>query len=665
MPNKLSQFWQELKRRNVVRVITVYAGAAFVIIELINNITEPLRLPEWTPTLVIILLAIGFPVVIIFSWIYDIHPEDGIVKTEGAEREKSAENPKSSNGWKIASYISFVVIVGLIILNIVPGSKSDHRSRNLDKSIAIIPFQNDSPDRENEYIINGMMESILNNLAKIKDLSVVSRSSIEQFRDSSVFVPDVARFLNVSYILEGSVQKYGDRIRMFVQLIDRDDHHIWSEQYDRVIRTVEENLSLQSEIATLVANELQAVITPAEKEFINKKPTADPKAYELYQRGREEYWKYWNDPDNIKAYERSTEYLLEALEYDSTFAEVYTSLALNYFEKNYWEEYFLVDFMDSAFSLVNSALYYDNQQPDAYLIRGRILSEKDMPKSAGRDLKDAINLNPNSWRSYFEIGKLYFGINQVSGFENLQKAASLNYGLERPVILNTIARNLALAGFDRPAKLYFDQALALSSDSLTYYTSLAAMENWTGNYTVSIEYCQKALSIDPNYAPALDRMAYDYMFMGEYDQSYRYYTDLVKSRSGSELPDINDIHRVAYAYWKAGLKDEADSLFNLQEQYCLRMIELGRGHASGGAAYYDLAGVYAFRGEKELAMENLRIFSEKLIAGVWIVTLINDDPLFDTLRGDPEFQQIVSSIEAKYQAEHEKVKQWLEENDML
>ena len=88
-PNKLSQFWQELKRRNVVRVITVYAGAAFVIIELINNITEPLRLPDWTPTLVIVLLAIGFPIVIIFSWIYDIHPEGGMVKTEPSEKVKA------------------------------------------------------------------------------------------------------------------------------------------------------------------------------------------------------------------------------------------------------------------------------------------------------------------------------------------------------------------------------------------------------------------------------------------------------------------------------------------------------------------------------------------------------------------------------------------------
>src|SRR5210317_1668509 len=122
MPNKLSQFWQELKRRNVVRVITVYAGVAFVILELVDIIAEPLKLPSWLLPVVIVLLSIGFIIAVILSWIYDIHPEGGMVKTEPAEKVKAEDIPKSSNNWKIASYISFVVIVGLIVLNIIPRS---------------------------------------------------------------------------------------------------------------------------------------------------------------------------------------------------------------------------------------------------------------------------------------------------------------------------------------------------------------------------------------------------------------------------------------------------------------------------------------------------------------------------------------------------------------
>ena len=188
-PNRLIKFWQELKRRNVIRVIAVYAGAAFVIIELINNITEPLRLPEWSPTFVIVLLSIGFPIVIIFSWIYDIHPEEGMVKTEPSDQLKEKEVPKSSNGWRIASYISFVVIMGLIVLNIIPRSRKEALSEILDKSIAVLPFINDSQDQENEHLINGIMEDLLINLQSIKDLRVPGRTSTEQYRNNLKPIP--------------------------------------------------------------------------------------------------------------------------------------------------------------------------------------------------------------------------------------------------------------------------------------------------------------------------------------------------------------------------------------------------------------------------------------------------------------------------------------------
>ena len=137
-PNKLSQFWQELKRRKVTRTITVYAAAAFVILELTDIVAPSLGLPDWTPNLIIILLIVGFIIAVILSWIYDLHPEGGIVKTEPAEKVKAEDMPKSSNSWKIASYISFVVIVGLIVLNIIPRSNN---KKILEKSIAVLPLE--------------------------------------------------------------------------------------------------------------------------------------------------------------------------------------------------------------------------------------------------------------------------------------------------------------------------------------------------------------------------------------------------------------------------------------------------------------------------------------------------------------------------------------------
>ena len=158
-PHKLSQFWQELKRRKVIRVITVYAASAFVILELVSIIVEPLKLPEWLLPVVIVLLCVGFIIAVILSWIYDIHPERGMVKTEPSHKVKDEDIPKSSNSWKIASYISFVVIVGLIVLNIIPRSNSNRKV--LEKSIAVLPFTNMSGDPSQEFIGDGFSENVI------------------------------------------------------------------------------------------------------------------------------------------------------------------------------------------------------------------------------------------------------------------------------------------------------------------------------------------------------------------------------------------------------------------------------------------------------------------------------------------------------------------------
>ena len=160
-PNKLSKFWQELKRRKVTRVITVYAAAAFVTLELVSIIVEPLKLPEWTLPFIIVLLCVGFIIAIILSWIYDIHPEGGIVKTESAYKVKEDEISKSSNSWKIASYISFVVIIGLLAINIFGNRNQTKIDKSLEKSIAVLPFQNFSTEPGQEAMCLGLSDEIM------------------------------------------------------------------------------------------------------------------------------------------------------------------------------------------------------------------------------------------------------------------------------------------------------------------------------------------------------------------------------------------------------------------------------------------------------------------------------------------------------------------------
>ena len=166
VPAGKSSFFQELKRRKVVRVLSVYAAAAFVILELMSIVIEPLGLPNWTLPMVIVLLVAGFIIAVIFSWIYDRVPEGGWKKTAPSHQETGEEKEPNGKAWKIASYLSFVVIIALIILQVLPKKNLVELNPDLEKSIAVLPFKNDSNDSTNVYLINGLMESILDNLQK-------------------------------------------------------------------------------------------------------------------------------------------------------------------------------------------------------------------------------------------------------------------------------------------------------------------------------------------------------------------------------------------------------------------------------------------------------------------------------------------------------------------
>jgi len=272
MPNKLSHFWQELKRRKVIHVITVYAGVAFVIIELVNNVTEPLRLPDWTPTPVITLLLIGFPVAVIFSWIYDIHPEEGVIKTKPSREIPKEERSHTPNSWRIATFVSVVIIVGLIIWNIVGGKKQTGIDRSLANSIAVLPFQNYSTEPNQEAMCLGLTDEIISHLDRIESFDkVVSLTPVLKYRTPDKTISEIATELGVNYVLEGVYKKIDDELAVSAQLIEPSyDRHIWQQDYNRPYTDI---MEIQSDIALQIGDHINAFITKEDIERIKKIPT--------------------------------------------------------------------------------------------------------------------------------------------------------------------------------------------------------------------------------------------------------------------------------------------------------------------------------------------------------------------------------------------------------
>ncbi len=236
--NKLSQFWQELKRRKVIKVIAMYAATAFIIMEAGEIMLPRLGLPDWTVTFIIILLIIGFPIAIILSWIFDVTPE-GLKKTEPVnvvtEKETVAKPVKRK--LRVSDIIIAVLVVAVVIL-VYPKIFQQNKVEDIvEKSIAVRPFWNESIEKENEFFVNGMTEDIRINLSKIADLRVLSRGSVEKYRDTQYSTIDIARDLNVTYVLEGTAQRIENQVKIHVQLIlAQNDDHIWENSYKEDIK---------------------------------------------------------------------------------------------------------------------------------------------------------------------------------------------------------------------------------------------------------------------------------------------------------------------------------------------------------------------------------------------------------------------------------------------
>ena len=287
MPNKLSRFWQEIKRRRVIHVIIVYATVAFVLIELTDIVAPSLDLPDWTLNFIIILLCVGFPIAIIFSWIYDITLK-GIRKT----------GPIKLANKKGEDFI-----------------ESDKTSR-FENSIAVLPFQDMSPQKDQEYFCDGITEELINVLTHVESLKVIARTSCFAFKDKHKDVREIGKKLDVENLLEGSIQKDNNRLRITAQLIKvTDGSHIWSERFDRDINDL---FAIQDEISLAIVDTLKVKLLGEEKALMVKRHTEDPEVYKLYLKAI-----YYYSLATDEGFEKARSYVEQALQIDPGFAAGY------------------------------------------------------------------------------------------------------------------------------------------------------------------------------------------------------------------------------------------------------------------------------------------------------------------------------------------------------
>ncbi len=367
MSDKAS-FFSELKRRNVYKVAIAYAVVAWLLMQIASQIFPFFEIPNWAVRLVVLLLVIGFPVALILAWAFELTPE-GIKRAEDVDLTKSTARRTSHKLLWITAVVAIVAAALFVAgrLNLFHSKPSTATGVASEKSIAVLPFENLSEDKANAYFADGIQEEILTRLAKIADLKVISRTSTLQYQSKPGNLSDIAKQLGVANILEGSVQKAADQVRINVQLIKAaTDTHLWADTYDRKLTDI---FTVESQVAKAVADTLQAKLSGTEQSAIAARPSENSEAHDLYLKGRYFFGK--RTADDLK---RAIDYFNQALAKDPNYALAYAGLADSYVLLPEYSRESSAELFPKARAAAGKALAIDNTLAEAHASLGLLLA---------------------------------------------------------------------------------------------------------------------------------------------------------------------------------------------------------------------------------------------------------------------------------------------------
>src|SRR5213082_2542635 len=478
----MSGFFEELQRRKVYRIAAAYIIAAGFIIQIGSAVIPAWELPNWTLRFVVVLLLIGFPIALILAWAYD-------VTAQGIRATPTVSAPGTHRRRNLTLLIATGVIVSAAAgFFLLPRASA----RKIDKSIAVLPFENLSDDKENAYFADGIQDDVLTNLSKIGDLKVISRTSVMPYRGKTQNLREIGKTLGVSTILEGSVRRSGNRVRVNVQLIDATtDEHLWANDYDRDLTDV---FAIQTDLAQKIAGELQAKLSPTEKAQIEKKPTQNGEAYLAFVQAHN----LQGAMEDIGKLKQSEQLYARAIELDPKFA-----LALaRYSQLESWLFHSIEPTRErrqKARALAEQALQLQPDLPEAHLAMGQSYYYGDNNYDAAqKEFEIAQRGLPNESEVYLALGAIQRRQGKwAESTANFEKAASLNPKESWP--LQNLAQNYqVLRDFDAANKT-IDRGLKVDPESVGLWetkSKLAIAEK--GDLSVSEQAFQAAKSMPMN-----------------------------------------------------------------------------------------------------------------------------------------------------------------------
>jgi len=670
----------ELKRRNVYKVAVAYIVAGWALAQGIAQVFPVFDVPDWIVRLIVVLIVVGFPFALIFAWAFEITPE-GVKRTAEADAMPRSARPMN-RAWIYIVVAGAMISVGLFFLGrYTAGNRIT--SSDEKKSIAVLPFASLSDDKNDAYFADGVQDQILNNLAKVSDLKVISHTSVRQYKTGAERnMREIGRQLGVVYIMEGSVQRARDRLRINAQLIDaRTDTHIWAETYDR---TAADLFAIQSELAQSIVTQLKAKLSPQQKAEIEERPTQDLDAFELYLQAKAIIDSYVNATDVRAALLQALKSLDEAIQRDPNFVSAYCYAARANDLLFFFDLDPTPDRISRADAAVKAALRLRTDSAEAHFARAdylfRCLRDYDR---ALEELAIARLGLPNSTPFFILSGYI---TRRRNHFHEAERDFSTAFALDprNPNAYNLLADTYVLQRRFPEAVHVYDNVLAAGEQTPIVRFRRASCILWrtgdTGPFReILTKYPDMEFAggqtparswmaiLDGNYAEAervltasarqdFQDIDFSFYFPKSWYQAmvarakgdsarataaFRECREILAQRLVVKPEHARTIAVLAQVDAGLGQKDLAIR----EAQHAIDLMPISKDIYDGALVLEGLAQVYVWSGDRDRAIELV----QKLltIPGYINYGRLKLHPLWSPLRGDPRFEKIVNALAPK------------------
>ena len=685
-----SNFLAELKRRNVYKVAVAYAIVAWLLTQIATQVFPFFEIPNWAVRLVVLAMIAGFPIALIIAWAFELTPE-GIKRTEDADATKKQSRGRA---WIYVAIVGAVLSLGLFILGRYTASRSTSAEAERSpaiadsapaKSIAILPFENLSDDKANAYFAEGVKDEILTKLAAIRDLKVISRTSTAKYQSKPDNLKKVAQELGVSAILEGAVQRAGDKVRVNVQLIDaRADTHLWAKSYDRDFKDV---LGVQSAIAEEIAQALRANLSPSESNVLAAVRTQNTEAYDFFLRAQYEFHQAQSTLVT-GAFDRADAFYQQALTRDPNFAEAAAGLAHSRLNRHWFVSPLSPRELEEVKSIIDHALAVAPNSPEAHVARGVFFYWAHRQyDNALAEFNRALELQPNNALAQQFLGWVYRRRGEWErSIADAQRAQELDP--RDPSIPSSLGGIYAALRLWNDAERVELRTLTLDPYNTVAATLLATVRlNSTGDINSARHAFDgfppdirlNSLTYQGDVTAIVGMRAYVEVFARRFNDAFQTFEKQMANSSLAHLQQLagraavrvlaGDVEAAKSAgeearpLLEARVKERPDDTFAMTQlawvylalgrnadalrvaQKAAELMPIEKDTLSGAYFQTGLAQIEARAGAPEEAVKRLRHLLSIPAGQPISIARLKIDPVWDPIRDRPDFQQLLSGTE--------------------